>query len=286
MPRSTDPRPVIRTAEPTRNKKSRSFHDKLGQDEHRIDNYFTSENRAAHSGEVSPPSLSPSVRSSLGDRPEYSRLPLSEENLRKFEKSATRRTYASAHMRKKTSPTKKDKRQEKEDRNSHPLNLPPDELRRLSAAIAREEISRAAMDGDDIQRNGSSPTPMESPPATPSNAAPGAVPETANGTPNGINGKAEKSPTPPPHKEPMKPKVDAEACKAAGNKFFKAKDYLRAIDEYTKGLTSLKPSWECSLTSPSRGRSTVESYVPIKPCCCIYGREQIRSCFDRFFTSE
>ena len=29
---------------------------------------------------------------------------------------------------------------------------------------------------------------------------------------------------------------DAEACKAAGNKFFKAKDYDRAIKEYTKGM--------------------------------------------------
>ena len=237
MPRTTDPRPAISTAEPDR--RPDSFYDKLGQGEHTIDDYFNLANREAHSREASPPSLSPSVRSLLVDRPELACLPLSEENLRKFENSAIRRTSASAHMRKKSSPTKKEKRREKEDRNSHPLNLPPEELRRLSAAIAREEITRAAMDGDENQRNGSSPTPMESPPATPSNAAPGAFPESANGAPNGINGKAERNPTPPPHKEPMKPKVDAEACKAAGNKFFKAKDYLRAIDEYTKGLNSL-----------------------------------------------
>lgn len=68
-------------------------------------------------------------------------------------------------------------------------------------------------------------------------STPGSFP-TANGT----NGNmSEQSPTPPPHRvltspiPPPKPAVDAEACKAAGNKFFKAKDYERAITEYTKG---------------------------------------------------
>lgn len=46
------------------------------------------------------------------------------------------------------------------------------------------------------------------------------------------------SPIPPPHKTPSpppKPAYDPEACKATGNKYFKAKDYTRAVQEYTKG---------------------------------------------------
>lgn len=69
----------------------------------------------------------------------------------------------------------------------------------------------------------STPAPADQSPSTP----------TRNGE-NGTNGTDEgKSPTPPPHRP--QPTVDAEACKAAGNKFFKAKDYKKAIAEYTKG---------------------------------------------------
>jgi DnaJ family protein C protein 7 len=66
-----------------------------------------------------------------------------------------------------------------------------------------------------------------------------------NGTniPNVMNNEG---PVPPPHKSnptsPAPPLVptpdDAEAFKTAGNKFYKAKDYRRAIEEYTKGKTS------------------------------------------------
>ena len=31
------------------------------------------------------------------------------------------------------------------------------------------------------------------------------------------------------------PSIDPEVCKAAGNKYFRVKDYLGAIAEYTKG---------------------------------------------------
>lgn len=71
-------------------------------------------------------------------------------------------------------------------------------------------------------------------------------PAPANGEPvtpktNGVNGDSaheDEAPTPPPHKESPKdetPAVDAEACKAAGNKFFKAREWKKAIEEYTKG---------------------------------------------------
>jgi DnaJ homolog subfamily C member 7 len=140
------------------------------------------------------------------------------------------------HMRKRASPSKKDKKKEKENRDSHPLNLPPDELHRLSAAMAAQEGARNSMDVENI---GPSPLQNADSPTTPSKAAPVSFPDNADGTLNGVNGEKrdEKSPTPPPHRIPVieKPATDAEAAKAAGNKFFKAKDYSRAITEYTKG---------------------------------------------------
>lgn len=139
-------------------------------------------------------------------------------------------------MRKKSSPLKKDKKKDKDNRDSHPLNLPPEELRRLSAAMAAQEGARNSMD---IDSNGPVSSQNGDSPATPLKPAPGGFPESANGAVNGVNAdqQDEKSPTPPPHRVPMaeKPTVDAEAAKAAGNKFFKAKDYSRAVTEYTKG---------------------------------------------------
>lgn len=149
----------------------------------------------------------------------------------------------SSPMRKSKSPKKSDKIKEKKkvkhDPDTHPLNLPPDQLRQLTAQMARQEAeaNRESMsvERDLPETNNESSVPNgSSPPATPSQDTPGAFPEdTTNGTTNGYE---ERSPTPPPHKEPPPPVVDPEACKAAGNKFFKAKDYEKAIAEYTKGM--------------------------------------------------
>jgi len=88
------------------------------------------------------------------------------------------------------------------------------------------------------QENGSGGEPMETTPAPES--IPGGFPAT-----NGVNGEQhsedEQAPQPPPHKSPKSPppeaeKVDPEACKAAGNKFYKAGQYDKAIAEYTKGV--------------------------------------------------
>jgi DnaJ family protein C protein 7 len=110
------------------------------------------------------------------------------------------------------------------DPDSHPLNLHPDELRRLTAMESvGDDGARSEMDVDQEQ-------PTTSTPSTP-------LPQTPGAFQNGM--MDERSPTPPPHRSPLpppKPPVDAEACKAAGNKFFKAKDYDRAIKEYTKGM--------------------------------------------------
>ena len=174
----------------------------------------------------------------LGDRSELSRnsAPLTRENLQSYlnglEKQKSAPPSASSdpsrrHMPKTKAPKKLDKKKSKADPDSHPLNLPPEELRRLSAAMAREEARNSTpmdVDNEEPMTNGASE------PATPSHDAPGAFPEPET---NGTSDPDEKSPTPPPHK-PV-PKVDPEACKAAGNKFFKAKDYDRAIQEYSKG---------------------------------------------------
>jgi hypothetical protein len=76
------------------------------------------------------------------------------------------------------------------------------------------------------------------------------APEERSTTPatNGVNGEHSKGaeeetrPKPPPHRTPASPPAkpairpeDAEAFKAAGNKFYKAAQYGNAIDEYTKG---------------------------------------------------
>lgn len=56
------------------------------------------------------------------------------------------------------------------------------------------------------------------------------------------NGSAhDEPPAPPPHKSsPPSPSAssaeDAEAFKAAGNKFFKEKSYTEAIEQYSKGM--------------------------------------------------
>lgn len=78
--------------------------------------------------------------------------------------------------------------------------------------------------------------PMDS-----STTTPGAFPTT-----NGVHSDQEnQAPTPQPQStptaqstKPVEPPVDAEACKAAGNKFFKAKQYDKAVEQYTKGISA------------------------------------------------
>lgn len=53
-------------------------------------------------------------------------------------------------------------------------------------------------------------------------------------SPNGVEGSTEKSPTPPPHRS-SSGTAEADSFKLAGNKFFKDKNYTRAIEEFSKG---------------------------------------------------
>ena len=83
----------------------------------------------------------------------------------------------------------------------------------------------------DVDRDGPSSPPINNP---------GAFHDPDGETSDdGTNG--ETSPIPPPHSAtptispPPKPAIDPEICKAVGNKFFNAKDYQRAIQEYSRG---------------------------------------------------
>ncbi|KAF1979405.1 TPR-like protein [Bimuria novae-zelandiae CBS 107.79] len=136
------------------------------------------------------------------------------------------------------------KRSSKYDRDSHPLNLPPDELRRLSSSAMSAMADQPTPQPMDIDREPTASPPPSSPAAA---QAPGAFPK-ANGE--------ESRPAPPPHRyttspppESAKyaatpeestppaqpPTIDAEEYKNAGNKFFKIKDYPAAIREYSRG---------------------------------------------------
>lgn len=117
--------------------------------------------------------------------------------------------------------------------DEHPLNLPED-LRRLSALSAMS--SPPQQNGDLLSG------PMET---TPAPEMPGAfvMPNGAGGDTSGSENEGD-GPAPPLHRtptspapEPELPPVDPEECKAAGNKLYKAGQYNKAIEEYTKGLS-------------------------------------------------
>ncbi|EME50157.1 hypothetical protein DOTSEDRAFT_68876 [Dothistroma septosporum NZE10] len=160
--------------------------------------------------------------------------------------------------------------------DEHPLNLPPDELRRLSAlSHSRSMTSRTE------SREGGVPLaedPMEE--TTPAPETPGSFPQT-NGigstTPNGVNGgrqqQEDQVPTPPPHRTPKssspQPEVreaEAEAFKAAGNKLYKAGQYGSAIDEYTKAIEA-NPSSATYLSNRTAAYMAANMFVQALEDC-------------------
>ena len=116
--------------------------------------------------------------------------------------------------------------------DTHPLNLPPEERdrRRSAMSSANEDMDTAMPDYSDGTADMDGETPQENGHMTGSA-------EYAH--PDGSSSPAEsphKSPSPPP-----KPAIDAEECKSLGNKYFKAKDYTKAVAEYTKGMAMIRP---------------------------------------------
>lgn len=118
--------------------------------------------------------------------------------------------------------------------DTHPLNLPPDERRRLSALSNMSDPS--AMDVDPPSSPSTSSPPQQ---AQPQPQSAFSVPIT-NGTKHANGGSA--PPVPPHRSNPTSPSPtpleEAEAFKAAGNKYFKEKNYADAIKQYDKGKMS------------------------------------------------
>lgn len=127
-----------------------------------------------------------------------------------------------------------------EDLYDHSHILSSGGLKKSSTGMAKEEKSSSVqldadangVNGDMETQPGSGDSAATQPSSPSTDDAPGAFPTESNE--NGTADEGMRSPTPPPHK--ISPKVDPEACKAAGNKFFKAKDYDRAIAEYSKAV--------------------------------------------------
>ncbi|KAI5465495.1 hypothetical protein BGZ63DRAFT_349178 [Mariannaea sp. PMI_226] len=122
-------------------------------------------------------------------------------------------------------------RRAKYDPDTHPLNLPPEERnKRLSDLSA---MNGAPMDIDREPVNGANR------PSTPPNPNPNAQTNFSVPIPNGSS--HDEAPIPPPHKSnPSSPTPtsldDAESYKAAGNRFFKDKNYPKAIEQYSKAV--------------------------------------------------
>ncbi|KAL2160543.1 hypothetical protein VTH06DRAFT_1231 [Thermothelomyces fergusii] len=147
-------------------------------------------------------------------------------------------------------------RRKKFDLDTHPLNLPPEERKRLSELSAMStrnsmDVEKEAVNGGNPSSPPSPPPPyQQQPPPRPANPPPHQNSFTVpvpNGTDASANGPAdEQVPPPPPHRsQPSSPAQSeaeqAESFKNEGNKFFKAGDYTHAIEFYTKAVV-LQPN--------------------------------------------
>lgn len=217
------------------------------------DDYFSPPKKAQRSTTYASPLLFTDEEEEELRRADNQRSPLTRENLQSLQAEYEADSAGTdprfedpafiAFMRKSKSRSpekKKFERKKTKDIGEHPLNLPPDELKRLSARMAKDEKRSSAhmdvdVDSESVQPDVDS---QKSQPPTPGTNPPGAFPSSEplpNGNENANIREQTKSPTPPPHRINTQPKMDPEAAKAAGNKFFKAKDYGRAVVEYSKG---------------------------------------------------
>ncbi|KAK1765648.1 TPR-like protein [Phialemonium atrogriseum] len=219
-------------------KKPTKKHNTADDDE---DDYFPSPSSSPTKSPIKSPAKSPTKKPPRPDSP--SSRESKPRTPRSLARQATDPGSSSSSRRKKIDP------------DTHPLNLPPEQRKRLSALSAMS--ARSSMDIDKESSNGGSPSssspqshqaaqspqpgPQTAPQPAPTNSF--TVPVT-NGV-NGANGPASAEdgdvPVPPPHKsQPSSPTQtaadDAETFKNEGNKFFKAKDYTRAIEFYTKAV--------------------------------------------------
>ena len=107
----------------------------------------------------------------------------------------------------------------------HPLNLPPEERERRRSALLDMADGLTSMEstGKNLHDASSPSSPPFTPSSLPSQSGVTQTPES----------DSHSNPVPPRHGTPS---IDAEAYKAAGNKFFRMQDYGKAIQEYSKAL--------------------------------------------------
>ncbi|KAI2642659.1 hypothetical protein GGS21DRAFT_544768 [Xylaria nigripes] len=124
-------------------------------------------------------------------------------------------------------------RRGKSDPNTHPLNLPPDEIKRLSALSAMTD--RNSFDKMDVDKENSAQPSSPPPPPQKSFTVPITSANSSKPQPNG------EGPAPPPHRSnPSSPipsdAEQAENYKSLGNKSFKDRQYKKAIKEYSQAI--------------------------------------------------
>jgi DnaJ family protein C protein 7 len=175
----------------------------------------------------SPASSNQGTPPSSPDKSTHSRVKDREQ------RTSTRRSSSSSKPASHSS-----RRSSRYDDDSHPLNLPPDQRKRFSHSQMADQPTPTPMD---IDRDVSSSPAPSSPPKTngangvhdDSRPAPPPHRYTTSPPPQGTNYAATPEAATPPAEPPT---IDAEEYKAAGNKFFKIKDYPAAIKEYSKGV--------------------------------------------------
>ncbi|KAH6998818.1 tetratricopeptide repeat protein 2 [Ilyonectria robusta] len=178
--------------------------------------------------EPSSPARSPSKSSSHPSKPSKKSTSRPSSYVEP-NKASSRSSRLSRHP---TDPGHASSRRAKVDPDTHPLNLPPEERKRLS------DLATSAMNGNsmDIDRE---PVNGAARASTPPNSNPSAQANFSVPIPNGTS--HDEAPAPPPHKSnpsspTITPQEDAESYKAAGNRFFKDKNYAKAIEQYSKAV--------------------------------------------------
>lgn len=227
-------------------KQDRDLHSSSSRDEQGLPPSYTASTSPSSPPTANKPAAKKSVSTSSP-----APLPKSYSNPTNDKKRSSRSyTRHSSDLGKSSS--HRSKRKEKIDPDTHPLNLHPDEIRRLSALSAmssRDSVDRMDVDSPNTSAPSSPSQRMQSPPPQSEAAAAAAAaaePTPVQTPPPATNGSSspikteDAPPIPPhtsdPHSPPPTPSDEAEIFKALGNKFFKEKNYKRAIEEYTKGM--------------------------------------------------
>ena len=152
--------------------------------------------------------------------------PSRDHSSRSPSKSPIKSPRSSENTPRKKSSSSRQKSHRLDPSDIHPLNLPPEE----------RERRRSAMSSPNGEHELPPPDPMEV--DAEMNGRDSESYTNSNGSADFSQQNADSSPSTAPPKEPApppKPAYNPEECKALGNKYFKAKDYTRAIAEYSKG---------------------------------------------------